>query len=110
MDVGPIVNMSGAEHQCVGSVIDGVSTMMGLEVDIKGGTIQQQNFDRYPIARMPQIPKVNVSFIQSDNPPSGLGEPALPPIAPAICHAIFKATGERIRDLPISKLGYSFST
>ena len=110
MDVGPIVNMSGAEHQCVGSVIDGVSTMMGLEVDIKDGAIQQQNFDRYPIARMPQTPEVNISFIQSDNPPSGLGEPALPPIAPAICHAIFKATGERIRDLPISKLGYSFST
>lgn len=106
-DVGPIVNLSGAEHQCQGAVIDGLSTMLGLEVSFEQGRIQETNFDRYPILRLDQAPEVEVHFIQSEFPPTGLGEPALPPLAPAICNAIYAATGERVRTLPLSRSGFS---
>ena len=106
-DVGPIVNLSGAENQMQGSVVDGLSTMLGLSVTFENGRVQQANFDRYPMLRIPATPEVDVHFIQSDYPPTGLGEPALPPLAPAVCNAIFAATGERIRTLPISEEGYT---
>lgn len=105
-DVGPIVNMSMAEHQCVGAATDGLSTMLGLQVTFAGSAITESNFHQYPMLRMPDAPEVDVHFIQSDNPPSGLGEPALPPVAPAVCNAIFAATGERIRELPLKNFGY----
>ena len=104
-DVGPIVNRSGAENQVQGSVIDGVSTMMNLGLTIEKGRIQEGNFDTYAMLRMPQAPEVDVHFIESDNPPSGLGEPALPPLAPAVANAIFAATGRRVRSMPLSQVG-----
>ena len=106
-DVGPIVNLSGAENQMQGSVVDGLSTMLGLSVTFENGRVQQSNFDNYPLLRMPATPKVDVHFVDSDFSPTGLGEPALPPLAPAVCNAIFTATGHRIRTLPISEEGYS---
>lgn len=108
-DVGPIVNLSGAENQCQGSVIDGLSTMMNHGLDIKSGAIQNSNYHQYPLMRMDSTPEIDVHFIQSDNPPTGLGEPALPPIAAAVCNAIFDITGERVRELPLSKSGYYFA-
>ena len=106
-DVGPIVNLSGAENQIEGSVVDGLSTMLGLAVTFENGRAQQHNFDKYPMLRMPATPAVDVHFVDSDYPPTGLGEPALPPLAPAVCNAIATATGQRIRTLPISEEGYS---
>ena len=106
-DVGPIVNLSGAENQMQGSVVDGLSTMMGLSVTFENGRVQQSNFDKYPLLRMAATPKVVVHFVDSDFSPTGLGEPALPPLAPAVCNAIYAATGHRIRTLPISEEGYS---
>ena len=106
-DVGPIINMSGAENQCQGAVIDGLSTMLGLEVTMENGRVQESNFHQYPLMRMRNSPTVDVQFIQSDFAPTGLGEPALPPLAPAICNAIYNATGHRVRTLPLSKEGYS---
>lgn len=108
-DVGPIINLSGAENQCQGSVVDGLSTLMSLKVDIKNGAIQDTNFDSYPMMRMPALPDISVNFIQSDIPPTGLGEPAFPPLAPAVCNAIFAATGERIRNMPLSESGYRWA-
>ena len=105
-DVGLIVNRSGAEAQCEGSVIDGLSTMLGLAVSHEQGRVEQSNFHQYPMLRMPHTPAVDVHFIESDFPPTGLGEPALPPLAPAVGNAIFAATGERVRTLPLSVLGY----
>jgi isoquinoline 1-oxidoreductase subunit beta len=105
-DVGPIVNLSGAENQVEGSVVDGYSTALGLQISIENGRIQETNFDRYPLLRIANAPQVDVHFIQSDFPPTGVGEPALPPIAPAICNAIFAATGHRVRTLPLSKDGF----
>ena len=106
-DVGPIVNRSGAENQLQGSVIDGLSTMLGLAVHFENGRAGESNFDSYPMLRMASTPQVNVHFIESDFSPTGLGEPGLPPLAPAVCNAIHAATGDRIRTLPISESGYT---
>jgi isoquinoline 1-oxidoreductase beta subunit len=107
-DIGPIINMSGAENQCQGAVVDGLSTALGLEITIENGRVQQSNFHQYPILRIAHAPpRVDVHFIQSDFPPTGVGEPALPPVAPAICNAIFAATGERVRTLPLAKASFS---
>ena len=106
-DVGPIVNLSGAENQVQGSVVDGLSTMLELAVTFENGRVQQSNFDNYTMLRMASTPAVDVHFIDSDFSPTGLGEPGLPPLAPAVCNAIYAVTGERIRTLPISEAGYS---
>lgn len=108
-DVGPIVNMSGAEAMMQGSVVDGISTLMGLEITYEDGRIQQEHFHQYPLLRINQVPDVEVHFIQSDNPPTGLGEPALPPLAPAVGNAIYMASGNRVRTMPLSREGYSLA-
>jgi isoquinoline 1-oxidoreductase beta subunit len=106
-DVGPIVNLSGAENQVQGSVIDGLSTMMDLSVTFENGRVQETNFDRYRMLRMPSTPEVGVHFIENGGfQPTGLGEPAFPPVAPAVCNAIFVASGHRVRTLPISEEGF----
>ena len=102
VDVGPIVNLSGAENQVQGSIVDGLSTMLGQQITFVDGRVQETNFDTYPLLRMPRSPtQIDVHFIKSDNPPTGLGEPALPPLAPAVGNAIFAATGKRVRRMPI---------
>ncbi len=105
-DIGPVINPSGAENQCEGAVIDGLSTMLGLALELEDGRISPLNFDRYRLLRMPQTPRVDVHFVKSDFAPSGVGEPALPPLAPAVCNAIFAATGERVRSLPLVGAGF----
>jgi isoquinoline 1-oxidoreductase beta subunit len=104
-DIGPIVNMSGAENQCEGGVVDGLSTMLNLQIGIENGRIQEGNFTEYPLLRMKDAPQVDVHFIQSDNPPTGVGEPALPPVAPAIANAVFAASGMRLRSMPFRNEG-----
>ena len=106
-DIGPIVNLSSAENQCQGSVIDALSTAMGLKITFENGRVEQTNFHQYPIVRMDKAPDVDVHFLDTDYPPTGCGEPAFPPAAPAIANAIFAATGQRVRTLPFSAEGYS---
>ena len=96
-----VLNRSGAEAQVQGSVIDALSVMMGQRIDIEDGRVQQSNFHEYPLLRMPAAPpEVHAWFIESDRSPTGCGEPALPPLAPAVCNAIFTLTNERVRELP----------
>jgi isoquinoline 1-oxidoreductase beta subunit len=105
-DVGPVINLSGAEGQVQGSVIDAISTMAEQKVTLKDGAVQETNYHTYPLLRIGSQPEIDVEFLQTDFPPSGLGEPALPPLAAAVCNAVFAATGERIRTLPISDAGF----
>jgi isoquinoline 1-oxidoreductase beta subunit len=107
VDVGPIINMSGAISQVEGAVIDGLSTMMGQKITMENGRIEQSNFHDYKVLRMSDAPNVDAYFIQSDYNPTGLGEPALPPLAPAVGNAIFAATGIRVRKMPLSDDGYT---
>jgi isoquinoline 1-oxidoreductase beta subunit len=106
-DVGQAVNLSGLENQLQGSVVDGLSTLAAQRITIKNGAAVQSNYDNYPLLRMPQSPRVHVSVLNSGYRPTGAGEPALPPLAPAVCNAVFSACGTRIRALPISKEGFS---
>lgn len=101
-DVGrQIINPAGAINQSQGAILDGLGQALHQAITIEGGRVVQANFDTFPALRMPEAPPVEVYFRITDNPPTGLGEPPLPPVLPALCNALYMATGKRIRRLPI---------
>jgi isoquinoline 1-oxidoreductase beta subunit len=102
VDIGrQIINPAGAYNQAQGAILDGLGQALHLLVTLDEGRVLQSNFDTYRLLRIEEAPPIEVHFVRSDNPPTGLGEPALPPALPALCNALFAATGERIRSLPI---------
>jgi isoquinoline 1-oxidoreductase beta subunit len=108
-DVGnQIMNPSGAAAQVEGSILEGMSQMQ-QEITLADGHIQQTNYHQHPLVRFRQSPAIEVFWRLSEFGPTGLGEPALPPILPAIANAVFAATGKRIRTLPIARSGFSFA-
>jgi isoquinoline 1-oxidoreductase beta subunit len=96
-----IINPMGAETQVQGAALDGVGEALGQAITIEKGRVVQTGFGDFPLLRIADAPPVEVHFLRTEHPPTGLGEPALPPVVPALCNAIFAATGKRVRSLPI---------
>jgi isoquinoline 1-oxidoreductase beta subunit len=106
LDAGTIVNPLIAKQQFEGAAVMGTSIAFYGEISATNGVIDQSNFDTFQVARMNVAPReTNVYIVESDAPPAGIGEPGLPPVAPAIYNAIFAATGKRIREMPLTKAG-----
>jgi isoquinoline 1-oxidoreductase subunit beta len=103
-DVGSqIINPSGAMQQVQGSVLDGLGEAFAQEITFENGRTVQSNFNDFPLLRHKEAMPVHVEWVLTDFPPTGIGEPALPPVIPALCNAIFQVTGKRVRSLPLSK-------
>jgi isoquinoline 1-oxidoreductase beta subunit len=110
-DVGrQIINPSGGENQSEGSVVDGISSALVQRITIEGGRVAQSGFADMPLLRIDQAPKrIETHFLLTDNPPTGLGEPVIPPVPPALGNAIFAATGHRVRRLPFNAADLNWS-
>lgn len=103
IDCGLAVNPNHVKAQLESGIHDGLSTALRLQITLRNGRVEQDNFDSYPLARLADAPRVvETHIVDSPHPPSGVGEPPIAPLAPALANAIFAATGQRIRELPLA--------
>jgi isoquinoline 1-oxidoreductase beta subunit len=107
VDCGPTVNPNTIEAQMQGGIVYGLSAALYGEITIDGGRARQGNFNDYPVLRMNEMPRIEVYIVPSTQKQGGIGEPGVPPIAPAIANAILNATGSPVRRLPIVQNGKS---
>jgi isoquinoline 1-oxidoreductase beta subunit len=101
VDCGLAVNPQQAEAQIQGGIIFGLSAALYHEITVRGGAVEQRNFPDYPMVRLADAPEVSVEFVDSGGPIGGLGEPGVPPVAPAVANALYALTGQRLRRLPL---------
>lgn len=106
-DVGIAVNPSTVKAQIEGGMVYGLTAALYGDITVEQGAVQQSNFHDYPIMRINEMPTVDVTLVDSDEMPTGIGEPGVTPVAPALCNALFKLTGKRIYELPISKHNFA---
>lgn len=103
IDAGTVVNPDRVKSQQEGSMIFGLSLALMGEISVKDGAVEQSNYHDYPVLRMHQCPKIETYIVSSTAPPGGVGEPGTPPVAASLCNAIYHASGQRIRELPVNK-------
>ena len=104
LDCGVVVHPQGVAQQVESSVVFGLSAALFGRIDIDGGVVKQKNFPDYPLLTLAQTPVIETHTVPSNLPPTGMGEPALPPVAPAVANALFVLTGRRLRELPLAPL------
>jgi CO/xanthine dehydrogenase Mo-binding subunit len=102
VDCGRVVNPDGAKAQIEGGILFGASAALHNAIDIEKGRVVQTNFDTYRVTRIDEAPRIEVHFMDSDQPPTGTGEPGTAAISGAIGNAVFAATGKRLRQLPVN--------
>jgi isoquinoline 1-oxidoreductase beta subunit len=108
LDAGIVANPDMVRSQFEGAAVFGTSIARTGEITATGGAVDQSNFNDYPVARMNDAPRqVDVHIVESTAPPAGVGEPGVPPFVPALCNAVFAATGKRVRELPLARNGFS---
>lgn len=100
-DCGRVVNPDGVAAQLEGGIIFGLSAALSGSITLKDGAVEQSNFHDYPVVRMNEAPEIDLHIMPSTQAPTGAGEPGVPPIAPAVANAVFAATGQRLRELPL---------
>ena len=104
VDAGTVINPDRVRAQMEGSIIFGMSIALYGAITMKGGAVEQSNFRDFRLTRIGEAPrKIHVDIVSSDAPPGGIGEPGVPPVAPAIANAVFALTGTRVRELPIAR-------
>jgi isoquinoline 1-oxidoreductase beta subunit len=101
VDCGLVIHPANTKYQVEGAIVYGLTAALNGEITIEGGQVKQSNFHDYPVLRMPEMPEVEVHFTPGDGKPRGMGEPGVPPIAPAVANAVSRLTGKRVRRLPI---------
>jgi len=102
IDCGRIVNPDTIKAQMESAITFGLSAALYGSITLKNGRVEQSNFHDYPLVRLPDMPKVEVHIIDSREPPGGVGEPGVPPLAPAVANALYAASGARVRSLPLT--------
>jgi isoquinoline 1-oxidoreductase beta subunit len=103
VDCGRMVNPAIVESQIEGGIVFGLTAALWGEITLAGGAVREANFDRYRLMRLNEMPVIEVRLLESEEAPGGIGEPSTAVVAPAVCNAIFAATGSRLRELPISR-------